>query len=583
MSLEILRTRHGRRRTPDEPIIGAAIGVGMTAEAAERGGADFLLALNAGRYRIMGAASVAVMLPLDAANRFTDSFARREILDRVSIPVFFGACVFDPGLEIERLAAELVETGYRGVANFPTSIHYNGRFRQALEDAGIGFAREAAFLTVAKRAGLMTFGYAKTRREIDLLLGAGVDLICLNFGWNAGGTRGLTQDLSLDEVADTARRTFQHVRNAKADTICVVEGGPIISPDHMYRVCRDARADGYVGGSTLDRVPLELSVMQVTSSFKTVGILRESVSEQGREASRVSRLAGLVGQSAAVRNLLDQVARLAATSLPIVVTGEPGTGKLALARSIHSISRRSGSIVMLDCGDEGGDLDRLLFGAESGPGRARRAGALEALDATVILDRLEMLSAPLQVRLLDLLDRGLYERVGGASGIAPRARLVAIARGDIDAGGLRRDLLLRLHPGRIRIPPLRERPEDLPLHARIFLDKIGSAGRATPFEITPDGYRRLFSHDWPENIRELRAVLEAAALIAQGGRIGEAEIAAQLRAGAAHERPTIPPDEKSWIMDALRRNGFRRGRTAAFLGLSRKTLYNKMKRYDLLS
>jgi predicted TIM-barrel enzyme len=123
-------------------LVGGAIGVGMTAEAAERGGADFLLALSAGRYRVMGAASLAALLPLGEANRFTDTFARREILDRVAVPVFFGASCFDPATDLSALVAQVKAAGYHGIANFPTAIHFDGRFRRALEEVGIGFARE---------------------------------------------------------------------------------------------------------------------------------------------------------------------------------------------------------------------------------------------------------------------------------------------------------------------------------------------------------------------------------------------------------------------------------------------------------
>ena len=148
------------------------------------------------------------MLPLDNANRFTDHFARREILDRVGVPVFFGASAFDPRLELDAFVAELAAAGYHGIANFPTSIHYDGRFRRALEEAGLGYAREVELLRAAQRQGLATFGYAKSRKEIQQLLQTGVDILCLNFGWNAGGTRALAQAFTLEEAADRARRIF---------------------------------------------------------------------------------------------------------------------------------------------------------------------------------------------------------------------------------------------------------------------------------------------------------------------------------------------------------------------------------------
>lgn len=111
---------------PGEILVGAAIGLGMIARAAAQGGADFLFALNAGRLQVMGAASNAALLPIREANSFTDGFARHEILGRVSVPVFFGACVMDPTLDLDVLIDRIAEAGYSGIANFPTAVHLDG-------------------------------------------------------------------------------------------------------------------------------------------------------------------------------------------------------------------------------------------------------------------------------------------------------------------------------------------------------------------------------------------------------------------------------------------------------------------------
>lgn len=572
------------RLTGDEPLVGAAIGVGMTAEAAERGGADFLLALNAGRYRVMGAASIAAMLPLDDSNRFTDTFARREILDQVAIPVFFGACAFNPQLDLSAFMREVADAGYHGVANFPTVTHYDGSFRKALEEAGIGYAREVEMLRQAKARGLVAFGYAKTRNEIQQMLDAEIDVICLNFGWNAGGSRGVPQIFTIEEAADRARRIIHQVRQVRPETICLVEGGPIVNPEDMYRVCRDARADGYVGGSTLDRLPLELSVMQVTSAFKAISVLREADQAQSKEIARAARLAGVAGQSAEIRDMLGQVVRLAGMSLPVLIVGERGLGRTTLARSIHALGKRRGPAIVFNARTNEANHEEFLFGAEPSYGRVRRNGAMETAQATIILEDADYLSDAAQRKLSDLLERGEFERVGGERAVQAQAWLVAIMTPSSHAGnGLIPELVHHFSASRIDVPALRDRPEDIPAYARLVLEAVGVSRSAAALEITADGMRRLFAHSWPDNTRELRRVVERAAVACETHMIGAQDVAIAIESGNEAMEPRTPPmEEKEWILDALRRNRFRRGKTAQFLGLSRKTLYNKMRRHGLL-
>ncbi|RST84635.1 sigma-54-dependent Fis family transcriptional regulator [Aquibium carbonis] len=570
-----------RSKSSVEPLVGAAIGVGMTAEAAERGGADFLLALNAGRYRVMGATSIAAMLPLADANRFTDHFARREILDRVNVPVFFGACVFDPSLDLGAFIDRIAATGYHGVANFPTSIHYDGRFRRALEAAGLGYAREVEMLRLARKAGLATFAYAKTRAEIQAVLDTGVDLLCLNFGWNAGGSRAVAQAFTLEEAADRARRIFNTVRQTCAETICLVEGGPIVNPEDMYRVCRDAKADGYVGGSTLDRMPLELSVMQMTSAFKAFGVLQQADAAQSRETMRAARLAGIAGQSQWVTQLLERLVKLSATNLPVLVVGERGLGRTTLARSLHALANRKGPLTVLTAADRGVPLEEVLFGAEPDFGRVRRRGALDAREGTVIVENAGELTETARQHVLAWLEHGETERIGGTRSYSPQGRLVLIATPrDLAEGRIPGGLAERLQ--RVDIKPLRDRLEDLPAHARLYLEMIGEARHLGPLEISADGYRVLFAHDWKENTRELRRVVEQSAVTCDGRVISSDVMRAVMEAPETALGIDEPLAEKDWILDALRRHRFRRGETATFLGISRKTLYNKMRRAGLL-
>lgn len=536
---------------PREILVGAAIGLGMTARAAADGGADFLLALNAGRLRVMGAPSLAAMLPIRDSNRFTDAFARREILDRVAIPVFFGAAACDPRLDLAALLRDIQAAGYHGVTNFPTAIHHDGAFRAALEAANLGFGREVELLRAAHALGLATLGYAKTRAEVEALADAGVDRICLNFGWNAGGSQGVHGGVRLDDAAERARRIFAALRRRHPGIRCFVEGGPIVDPAHMLEVCDASRADGYIGGSTLDRLPLEMAVMQTTSAFKTAALLRD-------DPEREAAIPGLVGRSQAARQLAARIARLVATDLPILIEGEPGSGRTTTARAIHRASRRSGALTFLDARE---DIAGRLFGEG-------RPGLLSLPQNSIVIEQADALPPSLLARLTEWIERGSFDRFARPGERPPRARLLLTRPPGGEA------LARALSAQRLILPPLRERMEDLPLIARAMLRALGRAS------LEPGALRLLMAQPWPGNLRALHEALLRATTEARDGRISAGLLEGIL--GPANPAPAPElQDERAWILDALRRHRFRRGETAAFLGIGRKTLYNRMRRLGL--
>ncbi|BBK33517.1 putative TIM-barrel enzyme [Stella humosa] len=555
---------------PGEILVGAAIGLGMTARAAVQGGADFLLVLNAGRLRVMGAASNAALLPIREANRFTDDFARHEILGRVSVPVLFGACVMDPTLDIDALVDRIAEAGYSGIANFPTSIHLDGWVRAALEDAGLGLAREVALLTRAGERGLATIGYARSKPEVERLLDAGVDMLCINFGWNAGGTMGIGGAMNLAAATDHARRMVALAKRADPGCLCFVEGGPIVQPKDAVAVCDASLADGYIGGSTLDRLPLEMSVMQATSAFKAASILRTEADDASRERSRIGGIAGLIGQSDAMAALVDQVAKLARTQLAVCITGEAGTGKTTVARAIHVASRSVGPFIVLDAGDA--DIDAKLFGRD-GP------GLMQTPDAHLVLENIERLAPDTIARLLDWIERGIFDRFLPQPQRPQHARLIlTTARADARAGGFAGRLAAHV----VEVPALRSRLEDVPLLARAILaSQKRRRDQAAP-RISADGMREFIRHGWPGNVRELAGVLARATALAPEGIIDAAIVDALIAPAGTPPGTDGPADERAWIMEALARHRFRRNETAQALGLSRKTLYNRMKRHGLV-
>lgn len=565
-------------RRPNTTLVGAAIGTGMAAQAATRGGADLLLALNAGRIRSMGAPSILSLLALRESNRFVMDFARSEILPNTTAPVFFGASAFDPRQRLDDLVQSIVSARFHGVVNFPTAVFLDGGFRAAIEKAGIGFAREVELLALSREAGLATLAYVHDIAEAEAMARIGVDIINLNLGWNVGGENGVKTTLTLDQAAESARTVFAKIRRLHPECLCLVEGGPIVSPEEMYLVCRSSKADGYVGGSTIDRVPSESSIEGTTSAFKAVGTLKRKIDELERKLERVQRRFSIVGRSDAMVRAKQSIERLARSSAPLLIAGEQGTGKRLFAHAVHAAARKRRSFLVepdsIDC--EGA----RLFGAAAAEGRKRLVGYLEAHpDATILVGGVDQFTPAAQARLLELFETGSYANIGHERRLEFSGRLIFTLStgGRQGEGAATAPLLSHLYPTHVALPALRDRLEDLSALSEYFLRKlVGEDGK--PLGIDHSAYRVLLSHSWPGNVRELRTVLETAYIRCDGNTIFGRDLP-PLAKQASEKRPTV--DEREWILDALRRHRFRRGETARYLRISRKTLYNKMRHYGL--
>lgn len=570
-------------------LLAAAIGTGMAAKAAARGGADLLLALNAGRFRSMGAPSAACQLALRDSNRMVMEFGRSEILAQTSLPVFFGATTFGVD-DFAELVDSIAAAGFHGVANFPSCVFLDGQFRQFLEESRLGFDSEIALLRAAQARGLGTLGYVYTIDEARRVAAAGVDVVNIAFGWNVGGAVGVDSALGLDDAARAAAEFVNAVRALNSEIRCVVEGGPIVTPEQMDYVCRIAKADGYVGGSTIDRVPLESAIEMATTAFRTVGALRKQVDALERQLNRKLAIDALIGSSEAMSRARDQVAHAMESDLPVLIIGEPGSGRSDVARAIHEARVGRGRIlVAASCKPASADQAELnLFGCVGGafPGVEKsRAGWLKlAHGSSLVLDDVGELDAAIQRQILQAARAGGFWPRGDTSLHELDVRFIGISRFDPD----RETDESRFDPGfahwlgtiRVDLPPLRERLEDVPMLAKAVL-RSTAAGSHT--ELEPSAYRALLGHHWPGNLRELRSVLQRAALAARESSLSARDLRPLLQphAAAATSRASFST-EREWILDGLRRNRFRRAETAQFLRISRKTLYNKMQQYGLL-
>lgn len=591
----------------DRFVVGAAIGTGMTARAAAKGGADFLLALNAGRFRVMGGPSISCMLPVADNNRAVLDFGRAEILGRVALPVFFGACVFDPDCDLDELVAAVKAAGFDGLCDFPPATHLDGVMRENLEQVGVGFDRELSLMRLARAAGLQTCGYIRELPEALLMAATGVDVLCVNYGWNAGGVSGVPSRYSLDEAGEHARQVFEEVRRRFPHVLCTVEGGPITTPEEAQRVAETSQANGYIGGSTIDRIPLETAVAETTSAYKAVALLQRRIDSLKSEWLGDGHEYGLIGRSAAIAAVVRMIGKVADSELSVLITGENGTGKELVARAIHAGSPRGNRrMVAVNCAAIPRDLlESELFGHEAGAFtgavKARIGRFEQANGTTLLLDEIGDLELSLQAKLLRVLEDGTFERLGSNTPRQTNARILCASnrplRRMVAEGTFREDLLYRLNAVEIALPSLRERVEDIPLLVRYLLPLAAAEMNPRVREMDASAYRALMRHDWPGNVRELRNVLERALIMCERDVIGEAELppleaggmvmetSAEAPAGPATASVAVaqagPGSEREWILDALRRNRFRRGDTARALGLARKTLYNKMRRYGI--
>ena len=297
----------------------------------------------------------------------------------------------------------------------------------------------------------------------------------------------------------------------------------------------------------------------------------------------------LLTQNSGMLTLCKKAARLAATDIPVLITGESGTGKELLAGLIHRHSRRNGkAFVRVNCSAFPDSLvDSELFGHEKGAftGAAEaRAGLFEQADGgTLHLDEIGDMSLAAQAKILRVLENARLRRLGGSRDIPVDVRIVASTNKNlldlIEQGGFRQDLFYRLNSVLLYIPPLRDRSGDALFLAKRFLAEFTPAGRE--LRLSPEVEAIVDSHVWPGNVRELRNAIKVAAVICESDALEPGDLPEQYREPYLEGRNRMEASEKDLIRRALIESGGNKKQASARLGISRRTLYNKMDKYGM--
>ena len=325
------------------------------------------------------------------------------------------------------------------------------------------------------------------------------------------------------------------------------------------------------------------------------------------------RIEGIIGTSPKLKAVIDKMKLVAPSRATILIEGESGTGKELIAQAIHQSSPRSrGAFVAVHCAALSENLlESELFGHERGSftgATERRIGRFESADGgTLFLDEIGEISQSTQVKLLRFLETKAIERVGGSKPLELDVRLVAATNRNLEQmvreGKFREDLFFRLNVVRLFMPPLRERPEDVPLLLAHFIKVFSDENGVPPLTVEPGALRTLQAYAWPGNIRELRNFCENAVVLRRGGSLTEFDLEPKFRGGAAGiggpgaSAPPNPLDaaassaapsspslsvednEKRLLREALIKARGNRTRAAALMGVSRRTLHRKIEQW----
>ena len=590
----------------NKPVIGVAVGSGLFAKQAIKGGADLLLALSAGRFRAAGIPSIGCMMPFSNSNELVFEFSSREILPKLKDKaVICGINATDPNYTHEELIQKVRDLGFSGVNNFPTIGLIDGQFREWLEEKGLGYNQEIDFMKKAVAANLFTIAFVFDEEQARAMTKVGVDVVCAHFGWTRGGEKSGKVFSTINECLEMTERIFGAVDEINPRTYKMIYGGPINSPEDAYYFYKNSQTIGYIGGSSFERIPTELAISETTDKFKNYYKLKQENKHLKKELLKKRGFDEIVGQSLIMQDMYELINKVADKDVNVLIQGESGTGKELVAKALHFNSKRClGPLIKVNCAALPPNLlESELFGHEKGAftgADKRRLGKFElANHGTLFLDEIGEMDIDLQSKVLRIIQQQEFERVGGEKTIFVDVRIVCATNVDLKQAvadnRFREDLYYRLNVVEINTPSLRRHTEDIPLLCNRFLEEFKTKYQLEEKRLAPDVIAYLMEFPWPGNVRELKHVLERAVILSEGKYIRRADLEVEdfhiapekqkesLISQNNSERLVNSKDhlESNYIMEILDACQWNRTEAANRMGISRRTLYNKILKYNL--
>jgi Nif-specific regulatory protein len=400
-----------------------------------------------------------------------------------------------------------------------------------------------------------------------------------------------------------SRDSQGEIRTTSVICAPVRRGGKVLGLIHLYSIDPERVADP-------DDLEFTLAVADTVAvaleNLKRREELAENLTQVRTENVQLRERLGvqsqIIGKSAVIRRVADEIAQAASSNATVLIRGESGVGKELVARGIHySSPRRENVFVCLNCAALATELlASELFGHERGAftgATERKIGKFEAAHrGTIMLDEIGEMSPGLQAKFLRVLEGHPFERVGGSKPISVDVRVIAATNRDLEKavveGIFRRDLYFRLRVLEITVPALRKRPEDTPLLADYFLRKFNAETGRKIAGFTDQAREKLSTYLWPGNVRELKNVVERAVVLCRGEQIDEGDLlltklatagdTAESESASEEFLPASLVDiERRYILATLNHTAWNKSRTATILGIERSTLDRKIRRYEL--